>query len=161
MCGCAPWARPFSPLSKRWRPIPARARQCCAWRKRWRDACRSDAATAIDNYNREQNLLMLAAPMQKTTMQRSFRPGQLVVTGLLLIAVVGSSVMLIYTTHQSRILFNDWQQQQRREWALDENWERLLLEQGTLAGYERVSQSAESRLDMVMPDPAAIQVVTP
>lgn len=99
--------------------------------------------------------------MQKTTMQRSFRPGQLVVTGLLLIAVVGSSVMLIYTTHQSRILFNDWQQQQRREWALDENWERLLLEQGTLAGYERVSQSAESRLDMVMPDPAAIQVVTP
>lgn len=101
--------------------------------------------------------------MQKTTAvtQRFLRPGQLLVTGLLLLAVVASALTLIYTTHRSRVLFNDWQQQQRREWALDEDWERLLLEQGTLAGYERVSQSAESRLDMVMPDPAAIQVVTP
>lgn len=94
------------------------------------------------------------------TTQRFLRPGQVLVTGLLLIAVIGSALMLIYTTHRNRQLFNEWQQQQRREWALDEDWERLLLEQGTLAGYERVSQSAESRLDMVMPEPAAISVVT-
>lgn len=101
--------------------------------------------------------------MQKPTAatQRFLRPGQIVVSGLLLLAVVASALMLIYTTHRSRVLFNDWQQQQRREWALDEDWERLLLEQGTLAAYERVSQSAESRLDMVMPEPAAINVVTP
>jgi cell division protein FtsL len=106
---------------------------------------------------------MQAAHMHKATTatQRTLRPGQLVVTGLLLMAVVGSALMLIYTTHRNRVLFNEWQQQQRREWALDEDWERLLLEQGTLAGYERVSQSAESRLDMVMPDPAAINVVNP
>ena len=101
--------------------------------------------------------------MHKTTVtaQHLLRPGQIAVTALLLAAVVGSALMLIYTTHRNRELFNDWQQQQRREWALDEDWERLLLEQGTLAGYERVSQSAESELDMVMPDPAAIKVVTP
>ena len=93
--------------------------------------------------------------------QRFLRPGQVLVTGLLLVAVIGSALMLIYTTHRNRQLFNEWQQQQRREWALDEDWERLLLEQGTLAGYERVSQSAESRLDMIMPEPAAINVVTP
>ncbi len=106
---------------------------------------------------------MQTAHMHKATAatQRTLRPGQLVVTGLLLIAVVGSALVLIYTTHRNRVLFNEWQQQQRREWALDEDWERLLLEQGTLAGYERVSQSAESRLDMVMPDPAAINVVNP
>lgn len=92
---------------------------------------------------------------------RFLRPGQVLVTGLLLVAVIGSALMLIYTTHRNRQLFNEWQQQQRREWALDEDWERLLLEQGTLAGYERVSQSAESRLDMIMPEPAAINVVTP
>lgn len=100
--------------------------------------------------------------MQKTaSTQRFLRPGQVLVTVLLLVAVVISSLALIYSTHRSRELFNDWQQQQRREWALDEDWERLLLEQGTLAAHERVSQSAESRLDMVMPDPAAIKVVTP
>jgi cell division protein FtsL len=106
---------------------------------------------------------MQTAHMQKPTAatQRFLRPGQIVVSGLLLLAVVASALMLIYTTHRSRVLFNDWQQQQRREWALDEDWERLLLEQGTLAAYERVSQSAESRLDMVMPEPAAINVVTP
>lgn len=106
---------------------------------------------------------MQTAHMQKTTAatQRSLRPGQILVSAVLLIAVVGSALMLIYTTHRNRVLFNDWQQQQRREWALEEDWERLLLEQGTLAGYERVSQSAESKLDMVMPDPATINVVTP
>ncbi|MDB6061832.1 MAG: cell division protein FtsL [Verrucomicrobiaceae bacterium] len=105
---------------------------------------------------------MQTAQTHKTAAtQRFLRPGQLVVSGLLVIAVVVSALMLIYTTHRNRELFNEWQQQQRREWALDEDWERLLLEQGTLAAYERVSQSAETRLDMVMPDPAAISVVNP
>lgn len=105
---------------------------------------------------------MQTAAMHKSTAatQRFLRPGQVLVTGLLLVAVIGSALMLIFTTHRNRQLFNEWQQQQRREWALDEDWERLLLEQGTLAGYERVSQSAESRLDMIMPQPAAINVVT-
>lgn len=103
------------------------------------------------------------ASMNKTTAaaQRFLRPGQLLISILLLLAVIASSLMLIFTTNRSRGLFNEWQQQQRREWALDEDWERLLLEQGTLAAYERVSQSAESKLDMVMPDPAAIKVVSP
>lgn len=104
-----------------------------------------------------------AASMNKTTAatQRFLRPAQLLISVILLMAVVASSLMLVFTTHRSRTLFNESQQQQRREWALDEDWERLLLEQGTLAAYERVSQSAESRLDMVMPDPAAIKVVNP
>ena len=93
--------------------------------------------------------------------QRFLRPGQIVVTVVLVLSVVVSALALIYSTHRSRELFNELQQQQRREWALDEDWERLLLEQGTLAAYERVSQSAENKLDMVMPDPAAVRVVRP
>lgn len=106
--------------------------------------------------------LQRVAAMHKTAAtQRFLRPGQLIVTVVLVLLVVISALALIYSTHRSRELFNEWQQQQRREWALDEDWERLLLEQGTLAAYERVSQSAESKLDMVMPDPAAVRVVKP
>lgn len=102
------------------------------------------------------------AAMHKTASnQRFLRPGQLIVIIALVILLIISALALIYSTHRSRELFNEWQQQQRREWALDEDWERLLLEQGTLAAYERVSQSAESKLDMVMPDPAAVRVVKP
>ena len=106
--------------------------------------------------------LQQLATMRKTAAtQRFLRPGQIAVTVVLVLLVIVSALALIYSTHRSRELFNEWQQQQRREWALDEDWERLLLEQGTLAAYERVSQSAESKLNMVMPDPVAIRVIKP
>ena len=92
--------------------------------------------------------------------QRFLRPGQLAVCCALLASVVLSALGVIYSTYQSRQLFNELQQLQRGEWTLDEDWERLLLEQGPWASHERVSQLAETKLDMVMPDPAAIQVVT-
>lgn len=102
------------------------------------------------------------AAMRKTVSpQRFLRPGQIIVTAVLVLLVVISALALIYSTHRGRELFNELQQEQRREWALDEDWERLLLEQGTLAAYERVSQTAENRLDMVMPDPAAVRVIKP
>ncbi len=106
-------------------------------------------------------LKQLAAMRKTATPQRFLRPGQVAVTVVLVLLVIVSALALIYSTHHSRELFNEWQQQQRREWALDEDWERLLLEQGTLAAYERVSQSAENKLDMVMPDPATVRVVKP
>lgn len=100
--------------------------------------------------------------MRKTTAtQRFLRPGQILISVVLVLTVVISALALIYSTHRSRELFNELQQEQRREWALDEDWERLLLEQGTLAAYERVSQTAEIKLDMIMPDPAAVHVVKP
>src|SRR6478736_5199100 len=101
--------------------------------------------------------------MQTTTVstQRFLRPGRVLVTLLLLISVAVSALAVIDSTHRSRELFNEWQQLQRREWALEEDWERLLLEQSTWAAHERVSQIAESKLDMTQPDPAAIKVLAP
>lgn len=93
--------------------------------------------------------------------QRFLRPGQLLVTAVLLLLVVISALAVVYSTHRSRQLFNEWQQLQRKEWALDEDWERLLLEQSTWAAHERVSVIAETRLNMTMPDPAGIKVVKP
>jgi cell division protein FtsL len=101
--------------------------------------------------------------MQTTTVstQRFLRPGRVLVTLLLLISVAVSALAVVDSTHRSRELFNEWQQLQRREWALEEDWERLLLEQSTWAAHERVSQIAESKLEMTMPDPVAIKVVSP
>jgi cell division protein FtsL len=89
------------------------------------------------------------------------RPGQLLVTAVLLLRVICSALAVVYSTHSSRQLFNESQQLQRKEWALDEDWERLLLEQSTWAAHERVSRLAETKLDMTMPDPAAIRIVKP
>ncbi len=90
---------------------------------------------------------------------RLLRPGQLLTALVLLVLVVISALAVIYSTYRSRTLFNERQQLQREEWALDEEWERLLLEQSTWAAHERVSEIAEKKLEMVMPDPAAIHIV--
>lgn len=93
--------------------------------------------------------------------RRELRPSQLLVSLVLVALVVISALVVVDSTHLSRERFNELQVKQRQEWALDEEWERLLLEQSTWAAHERVSQIAESKLNMVMPDPAAIKVLTP
>jgi len=101
--------------------------------------------------------------MQTTTVstQRFLRPGRVAMTLLLVLLVAISALAVIDCTHRSRELFNEWQQLLRREWALEEDWELLFLEQSTWAAHERVSQIAESKLDMTLPDPVAIKVVNP
>src|SRR5690606_31538785 len=103
--------------------------------------------------------LMAVAASGKNS-QWLVRPGQLLMVAVLLLLVVISALSVIYSTHRSRTLFNELQQLQRQEWALDEEWERLLLEQSTWGAHERVNQIAETKLDMVLPDPAAIRVMT-
>lgn len=84
---------------------------------------------------------------------------QWLVLALLILAVLTSSLGVVYSTYRSRLLFNDWQQLQRRAWALDEEWEKLLLEQGAWAAHERIRTLAEQRLNMVIPEAGAIKVV--
>ena len=96
------------------------------------------------------------------TQQRFLRPGQLAVSCALLALVVISALSVIYSTYRSRQLFNELQQLQRAEWNLDEDWERLLLEQGTWASHERVSQQDVElciRSDRIeLRPPAALQI---
>ena len=91
--------------------------------------------------------------------QRPLTPARLVVSIGLLVLVVISALAVVNSTHRSRERFNELQVMQRQEWALDEEWERLLLEQSTWAAHERVNQIAETKLDMITPDPAAIKVL--
>jgi len=91
---------------------------------------------------------------------RELRPGQLAMSLALLALVVVSALAVVDSTHRARDRFNEMQSLQRQEWALDEEWERLLLEQSTWAAHERVNQIAETKLNMVLPDPATIRVTS-
>ena len=93
-------------------------------------------------------------------LRRELGPGRLLVSLGLLVLVVISALAVVDSTHRARERFNHLQEMQRQEWALDEEWERLLLEQSTWAAHERVNQIAETKLDMVTPDPAAIHVIS-
>lgn len=83
-------------------------------------------------------------------------PVELVKPGLMLFCmialVVVSSLMVIWSAHQYRVLFNQ-QQELVQQWdELQVEWGQLLLEQGTLAANNRVESVAIKRLGMRIPE---------
>ena len=78
---------------------------------------------------------------------------------LLISAVLGSGVGLVYTQHQSRQLFMELQVLQAHRDELDIEWELLQLEESTLNTESVVDQAAHSRLNMLLPDPNSVVYV--
>lgn len=78
---------------------------------------------------------------------------------LLVIAVMGSAMLVIETRHQSRMLFADLQSARAERDALDTEWGQLLLEEGTWSEHRRVEAVARTRLDMMLPGRDHIVVV--
>lgn len=74
----------------------------------------------------------------------------LVATGLAAAAAL-SALLVIYSQHQSRVLFAELQELNRERDALDAEWGMLRLEQGAWATHGRVERLAREELDMVMP----------
>lgn len=93
------------------------------------------------------------------TIAEELSMGRAAVAVVLLVALVASALAVVYSTHRSRLLFNDLQQLQRTGWTLDEEWEKLLLEQGAWAAHERIRTLAERQLDMEAPQPELMRVV--
>lgn len=79
---------------------------------------------------------------------------------LLVVAILGSGLGLVYTKHVSRELFIEWQSLRVQEQELDIEWEMLQLEQSTLAAEVVVDHAARVRLGMEVPDPGAVVYVT-
>ena len=80
----------------------------------------------------------------------------LVRPGLVLISIVAcvvlSALMVIWSAHQYRLLFNQ-QQELVQQWdELQVEWGQLLLEQGALAANNRVESVAIKRLGMRIPE---------
>jgi cell division protein FtsL len=73
---------------------------------------------------------------------------------LLLIAVIGSALGVIYAREQNRRLFVDYTQLIKDHDDLNVEFSRLELEQATWAETNRIEQVARGQLGMVPPDAA-------
>jgi cell division protein FtsL len=78
---------------------------------------------------------------------------------LLLMAVVGSAVGVVYARQQSRILFGELTRLTKEKDDLDTEFGRLELEQATWAEPNRIEQVARGQLGMVSPGAANTVVV--
>jgi len=77
----------------------------------------------------------------------------------LLAAVVASAMAVVESKHRSRSLFVELQELERERDALNVEWGRLRLEQGTWATHGRVERLARERLDMREPPPGEVVVL--
>ena len=75
--------------------------------------------------------------------------------------VLASAAGAIYTKHRSRELFVQLERLHRDREQLDMTWGQLQTEQSMYTAHAQVEAFATSRLHMVAPDPARIQLVTP
>ncbi len=84
-----------------------------------------------------------------------------VVVLVLWCAVLASAAGAVYTRHRARELFVELERLHRQRDQLDIEWGKLQLEQSTWSAHAFVERVATRRLNMTVPDPAAIQVVMP
>jgi cell division protein FtsL len=82
-----------------------------------------------------------------------------VIVLLLLIAVIGSALGVIYAREQNRRLFVDYTQLIKDHDDLNVEFSRLELEQATWAETNRIEQVARGQLGMVTPDAASTVLV--
>jgi cell division protein FtsL len=85
--------------------------------------------------------------------------GQVVTAALLLIAVAGSAIGVVYTKYESRKLFVALQGLRAERDMIDIEWNRLQLELGAWANHARIEQAARDQLGMRVPRADEIVVV--
>jgi cell division protein FtsL len=78
---------------------------------------------------------------------------------VLLVAVVVSAVAVVWTRHQSRVLFVQLTQLQGQRDALNIEYGQLELEQATWAEPRRIDSEARTKLGMFMPSPQDVRLV--
>lgn len=82
-------------------------------------------------------------------------------TVVLALALFGSSLGVVFSTHQARLLFVELQGLQKIRDEMNTQWGRLQLEQSTWATHGRIEKIANNKLDMVIPPPGAVVIVQP
>ncbi|WP_424681870.1 cell division protein FtsL [Frateuria sp. YIM B11624] len=78
---------------------------------------------------------------------------------IVLLAVLVSAIGVVWTRHESRVLFVELTRLQNQRDELNVEYGRLELEQATWAEPRRIDQEARSKLGMVTPRPQDIQLV--
>jgi cell division protein FtsL len=87
--------------------------------------------------------------------------GWRVAIALLGLAVLASSLGVIYGKHQARNRFTELQRLTRERDELDIEWGQLQLEQSTWATNGRVESVARDDLHMVIPQASDLRIVQP
>jgi cell division protein FtsL len=84
--------------------------------------------------------------------------GIIVLLGLL-VAVLASAIGVVWTRHESRVLFVRLTALQAERDGLNIEYGRLELEQATYAEPRRIDEQARSRLGMLQPRPQDIRLL--
>lgn len=84
-----------------------------------------------------------------------------ILLGLMLAAVIGSAIALVYARHENRQLFFALERLNAERDELNIEWGQLQLEQSTWSDANRVEQVATRELGMVFPAPQDIVVIAP
>lgn len=79
----------------------------------------------------------------------------------MIIAIVLTAMAVVYSKHQSRVEFVALQQLERQRDHLNEEWERLLIEQSTWARPDHIEKRAKLDLNMSVPTADQIRVIQP
>lgn len=78
---------------------------------------------------------------------------------ILLLLIETCALSVIYTTYRNRVLFAELENLRDEAENMQSTWTQLLLEQSTLASFQRVTEVAEHHLQMTIPDPRGIVVL--
>jgi cell division protein FtsL len=80
---------------------------------------------------------------------------------ILWLAVLGSSVQVIYARHKAREVFVHLEQLNAERDALDMEWGRLQLEQSYWSSHAFVERVANAKLQMSLPQMRDVRIVRP
>ena len=83
------------------------------------------------------------------------------VLAVLWMAVLDSSLGVIYAKHAARNRFNELQELTKARDDLDIEWGQLQLEQSTWATHGRVERVARDELHMTIPQASDLRIVQP
>ncbi len=72
---------------------------------------------------------------------------------LLVIAVLGSAIAVILSTHHNRQMLIQMESAMQERDSLDVEWRNLVLEQGALSEHNRIESIVKKQLDMYRPSP--------
>lgn len=80
---------------------------------------------------------------------------------VLWVTLLGASIAVVWSKHEARSLFIELQGLHAERDRLDIEWGQLKLEQSAFAMHGRVEQTARVNLQMVVPRPDEVRIVTP
>lgn len=84
-----------------------------------------------------------------------------VTAAVLLVAIIVTSLAVVYSRHQDRKLFIELQALGYEKDAMDVEYGQLQLEQSTLTTHGKVEHAARTRLGMISPAPQQMQIIKP